>query len=128
MPADQDPHCFNSLPLGKFFVFTCCLCIFFQNQLFQKILSGIPPECQTDWIQIRPDILSSVIWVQTVCKSYQQTTLGDKELIENLVFSAVTFCLFFPVDSILDHIPRPQMLLVIIIQLSMTILFCICFL
>ena len=50
------------------------------------------------------------------------------ELIENLVFSAVTFYLFFPVDSILDHIPRPQMLLVIIIQLSMTILFCICFL
>ena len=29
---------------------------FFQNQLFQKILSGIPSECQTVWIQIRPDI------------------------------------------------------------------------
>ena len=28
---------------------------FFQNQLFRKILSGIPKECQTDWIQIRPD-------------------------------------------------------------------------
>ena len=27
---------------------------FFQNQLFQKILSGIPSECQTDWVQIRP--------------------------------------------------------------------------
>ena len=25
-------------------------------------------------------ILSGLIWVQTVCKSYQQTTLGDKEL------------------------------------------------
>ena len=31
-------------------------------------------------IQIRPDILSGLVWVQTVCKSYQQTTLGDKEL------------------------------------------------
>ena len=26
---------------------------FFQNQLFGKILSGIPPQCQTVWIQIR---------------------------------------------------------------------------
>ena len=28
---------------------------FFQNQLFQKILSGIPSELQTVWIHIRPD-------------------------------------------------------------------------
>ena len=27
--------------------------------------------CQTVWIQIRPDVL---IWVQTVCKGYQQMT------------------------------------------------------
>ena len=41
---------------------------FFKNQnlLFEKILSGIPSECQTAWIQIR---------VQTVCKGYQQTVL-----------------------------------------------------
>ena len=26
------------------------------------------------WIQIRTDILSVLIWVQTVCKGYQQTT------------------------------------------------------
>ena len=32
---------------------------FFLNQLLRKILSGIPSECQTDWIQIRPDILSA---------------------------------------------------------------------
>ena len=53
---------------------------FFQNQLFRKILSGIPSECQADWIQTRPNILSGLIWVQTVCKNYQQTTLGDNEL------------------------------------------------
>ena len=53
---------------------------FFQNQLFRKILSGIPSECQTDWIQIGPDILSGLIWVQTVRKGYQQTTLVGKEL------------------------------------------------
>ena len=58
--------------------------IFFQNQLFRKILSEIPFLCQTVWIQIRPDILSGLIWVQTVCKSYQQTTLVDKELRHHL--------------------------------------------
>ena len=54
---------------------------FFQNQLFRKILSGIPSECQRVWIQIRPNILSGLVWIQTVCKGYQQTTPVDKELI-----------------------------------------------
>ena len=45
---------------------------FFQNQLFREILSAIPLECQKVWIQIRPNILSGLIWIQTVCKSYQQ--------------------------------------------------------
>ena len=30
-----------------------------------------PSECQTVWIQIRPDFMLGLIWVQTVCKSYQ---------------------------------------------------------
>ena len=47
---------------------------FFQNYLFQKILSGTLSESQINWIQIRPDILLGLIWVQTVCKDYQQTT------------------------------------------------------
>ena len=47
---------------------------FFQNEGFQEILSGIQSECQTVWIQIRTDILSVLIWVQTVCKGYQQMT------------------------------------------------------
>ena len=51
---------------------------FFQNQLFQKILSRILSESQIVW----PNVLSGLIWVQTVCKSYQQTTLGDKEFID----------------------------------------------
>ena len=44
-----------------------------------QILSGIPSEYQTGWIQIRPDILSGLIWVQTVCKGYQQTPLVGKK-------------------------------------------------
>ena len=46
----------------------------------RKILSGISSECLTVWMQIRPHILSGLIWVQTVCKGYQQTTLVGKEL------------------------------------------------
>ena len=52
---------------------------FFQNQFFRKILSGMPSVCQTVWIQVKPDSLSGLIWVQFVCKSYQLTTLGDNE-------------------------------------------------
>ena len=53
---------------------------FFQNLFFEKILSGIPSECQSVWTLIRPDDSSGLIWVQTVCQSYQQTTLVDKVL------------------------------------------------
>ena len=54
-----------------------------KNQLFLKILSGIPPECQILWIQFRPDILSGLIWVQTVCKGYQQTRLSSRQRYGN---------------------------------------------
>ena len=41
-----------------------------------------------DWIQIRHNILSGLFWVQTVCKSYQEMTLGDEELILLSIFSS----------------------------------------
>ena len=53
---------------------------FFQNHIFGKILSGIPSECQTDWFQIRPDIFSGLIWVQSVSKGYEQMTQESNEL------------------------------------------------
>ena len=59
--------------LGNFQLF-CLLQPFFQNKLFQKNLSGTLSECQTVWIQIRPDVMSDLLWVQIVCKDYQQTT------------------------------------------------------
>ena len=68
------------------FIVVCCLG-FFQNQLLRKILSGIPSECQTDWIQIRPDLGP---WVQTVCKGYQQTTLVGNELNNRVKNTAVS--------------------------------------
>ena len=60
--------------LGNFAYFFVVCGLFLLNEIFQKNLPGIPSECQTVWIQIRPDILSGLIWVQTVCKGYQQTT------------------------------------------------------
>ena len=86
--------------LGNFACFFFChLWIFFLNKLFQKCLSGIPSECQTLWIQIRPDVLSGLILVQTVCKGYQQTTKvansGERVLkVEHLRFFSWQFTLF----------------------------------
>ena len=47
-----------------------------------KLLASSPTrsDLQTVWIQIRPDVLSGLMSVQTVCKGYQQTTLVGKEL------------------------------------------------
>ena len=41
---------------------------------FFLILSETLSGCQTVRIKIRTNILSVLIWVQTVCKGYQQTT------------------------------------------------------
>ena len=52
---------------------------------FRRMPSGLPSGRQTDRIQIRPDVLSDLIWVQTVYKGYQQTTLSCKKLTPNEV-------------------------------------------
>ena len=60
--------------------------IFFERKYFD-FFQEYHPESQTVWIQIRPDVLLGLIWVQTVCKGYQHT----KPVGEVLIFSA--FCL-----------------------------------
>ena len=62
---------------------------FFQSGLFQKILSGTLGECQTVWIQIRTDKMSVLIWVQTVCKGYQQTTNVPASMVTLIVVTNV---------------------------------------
>ena len=47
----------------------------FQNNLFQKIQEYHQCVKQFGSRSVRPDIFLGLIWVQTVCKSYQQTTL-----------------------------------------------------
>ena len=58
----------------------------FQNQLFQKIISGIQSVSNSfDPDQARK--MSGLIWVKTVCKGYLQMTLVVKELYNQTFFS-----------------------------------------
>ena len=68
---------YNTSPPGKLFKNFCRLLIFFKIKFFEKILSALPSECQTILIQIRLDVLSSLIWIQPICKIYKQTALID---------------------------------------------------
>ena len=48
---------------------------FFKMTFFKKIFhEHLVSESQTVWIQIRPDFMSGLIWVQTVCKNHKQMT------------------------------------------------------
>ena len=64
----------------------CCFFVvcwfFFKIHFFEKFLQEyyLSGPFQTDRIQIRPDILLRLIWVQSICKSYQQVTPGLKVL------------------------------------------------
>ena len=84
---------FNSFPHVNF---AFVLSDDFLNQFFRKILSRIhvPSECKTDWVHIRPDKMSGLIWVPTVCKCYQQTTLVGNELRNVLTKYAAVFFFF----------------------------------
>ena len=80
-----------------FFFFILFIYLFFVC-LFFFILKGIPSECQTVWIQIRSDVLSGLIWIQTVCKGYQQTirvvTSGERVNILSSICFIFLFCFF----------------------------------
>ena len=76
--------------------------------------SGIPSECQTVWIQIRPpDTLSGLIWFQTVCKGYQQATnvatSGERVNICTLCMSVFFFTRWSRISTehILQGAPPP---------------------
>ena len=77
-------HFLTLCMLSNFSCFKCCLLIIFKIDFFKKIHSGtlIESESQTVWIQIRTDVLSVLIWVQTVCKGYNCCLL---------IFSKLTF-------------------------------------
>ena len=72
-------QCIYSAPWGIFHAFLSSA-DFFQINFFEKKILDYHQSIKLKWIQIRPGILLGLIWNQTFCKSYQQTTLGDKEL------------------------------------------------
>ena len=51
---------------------------FIKINVFPKKYFGILLACQSTWIQTRSDILSALIWVQTLCKDYQPMTLLEQ--------------------------------------------------
>ena len=59
------------------------LLTFVKVYLFQRILSGTLSECQTVWIQIRPDRMLGLIWVQTVCIDQQQFFLSSADFFQS---------------------------------------------
>ena len=61
--------------LVNFSCLRCCLLTFLKVTFSKKNLSGTLSECLTALIQIRTDVMSILIWVETVCKSYQQMTI-----------------------------------------------------
>ena len=70
----QYVHCALTFCMLGNFSWCFVICWFVFQESFQKIFSGTLSECQTVCIQIRTDRASVLIWVQTVCKDYQQTT------------------------------------------------------
>ena len=56
-------HCM----LGSFFMLFA-VCWVFQNQLLPQNIRGIPHSCHTVWIQIKLNVLSGLIKIETVCK------------------------------------------------------------
>ena len=59
--------------LGNFACFDLSSAEFFKINAFEKF-SHEYNQCQTDWIQIRTDKMSGLIFIQTVRECYQQTT------------------------------------------------------
>ena len=93
----------NKPTLNCYLLLSCHLLI----STFKKKLIGIPSECQTDWIQILPYVPLGIIWVQSVAKVYQQTTLEYKA---NFKFLPAAFLLSeFFLNQFLAHLSRRQM-------------------
>ena len=59
---------FLTLPTESFCMPFCGLISFCPKSNFGKFISSFPSECQTVWIQIRPDVLLGLICVETVRK------------------------------------------------------------
>ena len=82
----------NTLPTGYFLCFFCLLLNFREINF-----SGIPSKWPTVWIQVRPNFLSGLIWVETVCKCNQQKTPVRKQFTQKEKPIIEFYCLSKPV-------------------------------
>ena len=74
-----------TLQAGKFFMAFCQMLIFFfKIHIFKKSFRNII-RVPNSFDQIRPQILSGLIWVQPVYKDYQPTALAGEELIVHVI-------------------------------------------
>ena len=70
-----------------------CACLFCRADFLNEFIKNSNRNAirvSTVWIQIRPDIMSGQIWVQTVYKDNRSVTIAGKELIINPNFERVT--------------------------------------
>ena len=75
-PASRQQNSLNnSLPTGNLAYFLSSADFFFKISFFENFFQEYH-QCQTAWIQIRLNILSARIWVQTVCKCSRQITFS----------------------------------------------------
>ena len=58
--------------LGNLHAFSLSVDVF-QSQFCEKKFFQEYHRCQAVWIPIRPDGLSVLIWIQTVCRDYEQS-------------------------------------------------------
>ena len=96
--------------LNSFHAFAVVCRLFFLKLAFCKKffqqLSTLS-ECQTVWIQIRPNILLGLIWVQTVWEGYKQTTKVTAISKEWIKWAKITFyqaCTFLQQDKLFQKI------------------------
>ena len=68
---DSDGSHITLCMLGNCSFFLSSADIFFKI-IFLKTFDQENYKCQTAWAQIRPDVVSGLICIQTVCKVYQQ--------------------------------------------------------
>ena len=73
----------------------CHLLIFPTLLFFPNILSGLGIRVSKAWIQIRPDIMSGLIWVQTVCRVHNSQLAGKEFGTQSLTFHLMSsYCVF----------------------------------
>ena len=93
----------------------------YQNQHFRKKIfqECHQRECQTVWTHIRPDILSGLMWVQTVCECYQAEDDISRQRVTTTRKYLLIDCRVAPSESVIS-LKKKQDFIQSIIKLGST--------